>query len=320
MPAYRNILVVKIFLLLFTPLVTFGDVIVVPDDYMSIQDAIDHAANNDRITVRTGEYTETLNISDKTLTLAAYPPGSMVYMKPRYSGLNILRSDVDLAGFSFQTSCEGTSYFRYIVTVHSSRFVMTDSEIIALFHSDNNGAFGMECRDCDYIEMNGCTVIGADGAPAFSYIAGTAVQCYDTTKVLCLNCEFTGGDGGSGFSTGPGSSYYPGAPGGDGFYCSECPDVSLAYCRFRGGNGGAGVIGQGGSGSDPGDGGHGIHARDYSHIQGAELDSEGGNGHVDGEPIHLVNGSTYQEVPPPPIPPPDPTPLCVTVKEWMDLE
>ena len=60
----------------------FGTTIYVPDDYSTIQGAIDAAANGDIIIIYPGEYHESINYSNKILTIASrfYETGNELYI------------------------------------------------------------------------------------------------------------------------------------------------------------------------------------------------------------------------------------------------
>ncbi len=64
-------LILSVFLICDANTVTYADVINIPDDFESIQEAIDASEDGDTVLIQPGEYTETINFDGKAITVAS---------------------------------------------------------------------------------------------------------------------------------------------------------------------------------------------------------------------------------------------------------
>ncbi len=135
--------------------------VVVPDDYATIQGAID-STTADVIQVRDGDYPERL-VVDRYLTLQEYPVTGQTHQAfPSIQGLHIEQGDVTCHGFRFR----GGVTLRYPdhVWFESCRF---DSGLVTLPYA------------ATYPTLRGCLIFGG------AAIVGIGVAIYD--------CSFIGG-------------------------------------------------------------------------------------------------------------------------------
>ncbi len=115
---------------------TSGSIIIVPDDYPSIQDAIDHANPGDIIKVKPGVYYENIVI-DKTIELLG-SGRDFTIINANYSGdvVKIIKDGVKLSGFTIENSEK--KFEKAGIVIQSSDNVIIEDNLIY-----NNGDQGI---------------------------------------------------------------------------------------------------------------------------------------------------------------------------------
>ena len=120
-------------------------IIIVPDDYSSIQDAIDHANPGDTIIVRDGTYVENINVSKDNLTIRSENGSESVIIKaadPDEDVFKIVSNNINIYGFTIERA---TGIRKAGIYIHKSTSCNVSNNIfkgnwygIRLNHALNN--------------------------------------------------------------------------------------------------------------------------------------------------------------------------------------
>jgi len=86
------------------PVKSTSTTITVPDDYPTIQGAIDNANNGDLIFVRSGVYPEEITVDKRVSLLGQDRETTIIDASGKVSGINITSDNVTLSGFTVQNS------------------------------------------------------------------------------------------------------------------------------------------------------------------------------------------------------------------------
>ena len=109
----KKIRAAVVFFLLFMTLVSCQNIkhanaesrtIVVPDDYTSIQEAIDNANEGDMVFVKAGIYYENLNIKKSLILLGENRDTTIIDGRKTGTVFNVTQNSVKISGFTIQNS------------------------------------------------------------------------------------------------------------------------------------------------------------------------------------------------------------------------
>jgi parallel beta-helix repeat protein len=108
--------------------------IVVPDDYPTIQEAVDNAPEGGRVFVKSGRYNKTIGIS-KPLSLIGEDPDNTIIETPQvlesFATIQVDSEDVTISGFTIKNSCGAIGVFWYHDKPPPSRCKIIGNKIIS---------------------------------------------------------------------------------------------------------------------------------------------------------------------------------------------
>ena len=84
---------ILLFAILSIPALAFSATIIVPDDYPTIQGAIDAASNGDTVLVAPGTYMERINFNGKAITLRSEYGPERTMIDADYLGITVIFSN-----------------------------------------------------------------------------------------------------------------------------------------------------------------------------------------------------------------------------------
>jgi parallel beta-helix repeat protein len=112
---------------------SFSDTIIVPDDYLSIQDAIDHAGDGDTVYVRSGIYYENLFV-DKTIYLIGEDRNTTIIDGRNLSDVIYISADmVNISSFTIQNGTWGITLGIKLENIISSSNTIYNNNIFFNF-------------------------------------------------------------------------------------------------------------------------------------------------------------------------------------------
>ena len=118
-----------------------SEMIVVPDDYSTIDEAITNAIQGDTIFVKKGTYHETLKI-EKSISLVGEDRDSTIIVGTLKGGvkvpLTINQNNVTATGFTLREGYAGVQLHGNFCKISGNRIINTDHGIILSFGSHNN--------------------------------------------------------------------------------------------------------------------------------------------------------------------------------------
>jgi parallel beta-helix repeat protein len=130
--------------------------IIVPDDFSTIQEAINHASDGDKIFARNGTYSGPIVI-DKALTLEGENRESTIIdegsNEPSGSIILVLANNVAISGFTIQHCREGGNAIwldGYVNMTFSDNIITGCNEGIRILHSSGNVILHNTVQDCYY--------------------------------------------------------------------------------------------------------------------------------------------------------------------------
>lgn len=208
-----------------------ADIIYVPQDSPTIQEAIDYASAGDTIIVSAGIYIEWL-VVNKSLRIQGSSEDSTIVKHSLYSEISNA-SDVTIENLYFKIAGPIAPWVAFQVN-NSSEITFNNTDFYGGW-----GASGMP-----------------EGTPG-----GDGVKVNYSNHITFINSTFIGGKGGDGWdSAGMG---HDGGDGGNGLTIKSSRDVFIDSSLVILGKGGRGGYGSQGSGS-PGDDGYSIYLIDSS--------------------------------------------------------
>ncbi|MBD3340248.1 MAG: T9SS type A sorting domain-containing protein [Candidatus Lokiarchaeota archaeon] len=231
-------------------------IIIVPNDYLAIQTAIDSAQVGDTVFVKNGDYTEILSIRYPITLIGQDIDSTRIFLHEAFEPTPVLSIESD-SGVSVKNiifdgrtciyECLGGNHYPGgdAISINNSSYVLLDS-IIA---SGGNG-------DSEVEES------GRNG--------GHGINILNSTNVAICNSTINGGDGGMGI--GRGSAPLSSGRGGNGVKLWSSTNIFIQHLVIHGGNG----LPDGGYGFRPSWAGNGISAYWYSSVSVSETELYGG--------------------------------------------
>jgi hypothetical protein len=149
--------VILLSLLVFAPSVGFSATIYVPDDYATIQAAIDAASDGDTVIVRPGSYVENLGITGKGITLKSEKGPAVTHLDGNRNA-NVVAitvtgsTPVTLDGFTIK---RGKTYQGGGIYCNDSVVVVTNNVIKYNLVSPSGDGAGIYCTHCPSVVISG---------------------------------------------------------------------------------------------------------------------------------------------------------------------
>ena len=156
--------------------------IVVPDDYSSIQEAVDSASEGDVVFVKSGTYNESVSIEDAAVSLVGEDPATTTIIGDlRLNGTVVLirHDNVNVTGFTIQPSAYSWTR-RGVHLLHVSycnvfgNVILKNEEGIWLFGSSSNNITGNTVSGATFGGYTSCG-ISVHCSPS-NWICGNVVR------------------------------------------------------------------------------------------------------------------------------------------------
>lgn len=249
-----------------------GSIILIPEDYGSIQEALEHSANGDKISLATGEYfilDTTFETKNITIEGRDNNPAVIIKNDPKSQGFLAINSTVCFKNlyidFSSPRILSATnSNFKIENCVYRCNFV-EDNDLFAFYHCDDKNIIIKDCviepgyelyisyvrtRSIFAIYNSSKTLISLQNPltgndlieNSYHYLAScyNFLKVMDSKEIMCNleNCAISGANG---FNSRPQSPHSISNPsdGSDGCYISNS-DIIFHNGAIQGGKGGDG--------------------------------------------------------------------------------
>jgi len=149
-------------------IMTTSSIITVPDDYPTIQAAVDVANPGDAVYVRTGTYFEWVSVT-KSLSLIGENPNTTIIESPAHTygtGITLSANNITVTGFTIRNHAAGMCVYSSYNTIEGNNILLNDDRNIFVFlNSKNNtisnnvisnGTWGLDFfNSCDYNVISG---------------------------------------------------------------------------------------------------------------------------------------------------------------------
>ena len=176
------------------PLKAEPGTIIVPDDYPTIQAAINHAVKGDMIYVRNGTYFENIVVNETVSLIGEHTLGTIIDGGHVGVVVRILASDASIKGFTVRNS--GYEPYDYGILITSSGTKVADNEII-----DNCWGIGLASPGNACI-ISGNSIGGNEHSGGGSWgggivliyadhntIVGNTISCFEDTGIYFLGAS-----------------------------------------------------------------------------------------------------------------------------------
>jgi parallel beta-helix repeat protein/predicted outer membrane repeat protein len=220
---------ILLFAVLSVPTLAYSAIIYVPDDFPTIQEAIDAAVNGDRVIVKPGTYVENIDFLGKAITVKSSQGAPATKIEPRKYGSVVTFSnneglDSILDGFTIQNGYADGGGGIYCWS--SSPLVINN----IITHNMTEGFYmggGIYCHDSSMVIMN--NTISENSAANTFYCWGGGIGCHESSPIITGNI-ITGNTA---------------KEGGGGIYCTNA-SPTIEYNLISGNsteyNGGGGIL------------------------------------------------------------------------------